>query len=435
MKKHTAIMLALLLLAVALVSCTDEEGVVSTEPETYTYETTPSTEPKPHTYETTPTTEPEPHTYETTPTTEPSIIELGTIQVSILLPDSWEVVRRAGTPLPGIEHTYDFRIIPPDGISLGTVTIGNTMRGSGLTAEELYIWHSTFAGGLLPRSVEDRIDYTRLSLINGAGIFSVLTDAALVGTIPPPNEYLYLGMLLASWDNGFIAHTTLLTNDTESFCFMLMQLAISFMEISFNLSDDVLTLEKWDEIRAAPVYDIAGLNLVNSDLTNREFLTEHILESTRGGIFRRERFSVPVVIGGEPHGSYRDGPDRVTWNAGGIGMVYNLLPSTDIHAILDTEVRRDIQRMQRNGFVISSDFAVRASADTKTAAFGLNMKLQGQLDAVYIYLLQDIPDSDYTLLLLFILFPYHWDAGDPAILAELSEHIGIDLMAYWPCLL
>jgi len=281
---------------------------------------------------------------------------------------------------------------------------------------------------ILPRAVEETAEYTRLPLNNGFGMFSVFTDAELVGTIPPPDEYLYMGLLLGSWDNGFIAHATLLTNDTDSFCFNLMLLALSLMEVSFNRLEYSLTLENWDEIRASPVYDILDFSLVGRNLADSEFLTAYTLESTRS----TERFSVPVIIGGEPYRPYRHGADEVIWDAEGFGLLYYLLPSTDIYALLDSEVSRDIQRLQRDGFFLSAGFPLRASIDAQAVAFGLNMELHGEPNAVYIYLLQSVPDSEYTLFLLLMLFPNYWSEGDPAILAELAEHIGIDLTAYWP---
>jgi len=169
------------------------------------------------------------------------------------------------------------------------------------------------------------------------------------------------------------------------------------------------------------VYDIVGLNILDHDLTDSEFLTEYVLESTQSG----ERFGIPVIIDGEPYRPYRHGTDEVIWNAGGIGMPYYLLPSTDIYSRMDSEVSRDIQRLQRDGFLISADFPLRTCADAETVVFGLNMKLHGEPNTVYLYLLQNSPDSEYALLLLLILFPNYWSEGDPAILAELSEHIGI----------
>jgi len=49
---------------------------------------------------------------DTVPIAEPSVIQFETIQVSIRLPDGWEITRDAGSPLPGVDRTYNFRLIP-----------------------------------------------------------------------------------------------------------------------------------------------------------------------------------------------------------------------------------------------------------------------------------------------------------------------------------
>ena len=124
--------------------------------------------------------------------------------------------------------------------------------------------------------------------------------------------------------------------------------------------------------------------------------------------------------------------DRVIWTAGGIGMMYHLEQSPGILDSLDNGVANSILRLGRDGFYISSGLPLRLSADNQTAVFGLNFELRGEPNAVYIYLLQSIPDSDYLLYLLLILFPNDWRAEDTGVLEELSAQIGIDLIAYWP---
>jgi len=152
------------------------------------------------------------------------------------LPDDWEIVRSAGLLLPFATRTYNFDIIPPDANeSYGIITIGNTVDGQPLTVEDFSLWQSVLEESILPRAVEETAAYTHLTLNNGFGIFSgIYTDADLVGTIPPPEEYMYLGIFLGNWDNGTIAHATLFTNDTESLSFNLMKLALTFMEVSFE---------------------------------------------------------------------------------------------------------------------------------------------------------------------------------------------------------
>lgn len=361
-------------------------------------------------------------------TNQAVVIAFETIQATIPLPKDWEIVPMAGSSLPGVERTYNVRLIPPNGESLAIVTIGNNMTLQRFTPEAFSVWYSALTEPILPRAVEEAAQFERLSLYNGSAVFAIFTDADLVGQTPPPDEYLYLGMFLGSWDNGFLAHASLLTNDTDSFDFNLMLFALSMMELSFNQREGSLTIEHWEEMQAVPVYDLVGLNLVNHNLENSDFLMEHILESTQNG----EHFSVPVISGGEPYRPYRHGTDEVIWNAGGIGMLYYLLPNADIHTLLDSEVSGDIHRLQRDGFVVNAKLPFRVSLDKQMAVFGFSMELHEEPNAVYIYIFQNIPDSEYVLFLLCILFPNYWSGEDAVILAELGAHIGLDLLAYWP---
>ena len=358
--------------------------------------------------------------------TEPTVIELGTVQVSILLPDDWEMIEQAGSPLPNVSQSYNFQLVPPDGTSFGIVTVGNTMFGQALPPDAFTAWYTTTSDIILPRAVEESAEFDSLLLRGGSGVFAVFTDAELVGTTPPPDEYLYLGMFLGNWDNGFLAHATLLTNDTESFDFQLMLLALSLMEISFTASEDSFTLADWDALFAAPLHDLTTLNLFDHDLSDSVFLMEYTLESTVDGI----PFSVPVITHGEAHRPYRHGTDEVIWDADGIGMLYYLLPSMDALDLLDAEVRHDMRRLQGDGFTLNTDHPVRTSADNQSAAFGFSMDWDGEYRVVYIYLLQNIPDSDYILFLQVMLFEDFWDEDDPAILAELSAYLGTDLLAF-----
>jgi len=358
---------------------------------------------------------------------ELTIIDLSTIQISILLPDDWEMIEQAGSFLPNVNQSYNFQLVPPDGETFGIVTVGNTMLGQALPAETFTAWHTTLTETILPRAVEESAEFDSLLLRGGSGLFAVFTDAELVGTTPPPDEYLYLGMFLGNWDNGFLAHATLLTNDTESFDFQLMLLALSLMEISFTASEDSFTLADWDDIRAMPPYELTSLNLFGHDLTDSTFLMEYTLESTVDGT----PFVVPVITHGEAHLPHRHRPDEVIWDAEGIGMLYYLIPATDVLDLLDLNVRHDMGRLQGDGFTLRTDHPLMTDADNQSAAFGFDMAWDGAYRVTYIYLLQNIPESNYILLLQIMLFEdYFQDEEDPFILFELSERIGINLLAF-----
>ncbi|MDR2546184.1 MAG: hypothetical protein LBC96_01575 [Lachnospiraceae bacterium] len=167
---------------------------------------------------------------------EVKIIQFDTITVSILLPKDWEIIYYNGGPdLPHVEQSYTFEIYPSTGDALGLVTVGNTMRDDVLSEEEFGLWFSSFTERFLPFSVEETAEVTNYSLRNGYGVLSIFTDAALVGTIPPPDEYLYLGLFLGSWGDGFVLHSSLLSNEIDSFEMTLMLLALMHISFSHNI--------------------------------------------------------------------------------------------------------------------------------------------------------------------------------------------------------
>ena len=207
---------------------------------------------------------------------------------------------------------------------------------------------------------------------------------------------------------------------------LLIILVITILAVVVSAcSVQSMSMEEWEEIKREPEHDLIGLNFLDHNLEDSEFLMEYVLESSQTG----ERFVVSVVSHGEP---YREEVGHVIWNSGGIGMLYYLISNQNIFEILDEEVSRDILRMGRDGLLVSTNSYVRMSEDGQMAAFGLEMEIRGRPNAAYIYLLQAIPDSDYSMFLLFILFYNYWSEEDPEILEELSEHIGVDLMSYWP---
>jgi len=49
---------------------------------------------------------------------------------------------------------------------------------------------------------------------------------------------------------------------------------------------------------------------------------------------------------------------------------------------------------------------------------------------VMLYLAQNVPGSNDVVVLDILLFPHLWEEYDEEVLAELSQHIGLDLRAY-----
>ena len=225
MKRNLAIMIALILLVVGFVGCAGEAASGPAEPEVQPNDSAPAEPSSDLSSE--PSGEPSGDL-----SSEPSIIQFETVQIGIRLPDDWVIVRDAGTPIPYAEQTYNFTLLPPDGESIGIVTIGTTQDREPLADDDFYSWLSTRVNQFLPRAAEDTAVYTQLMLNNGSGVYSVLTDADLVGTVPQPDEYMYIGMFFGNWDNCAIAYATLLTNDKDGFYFNLMLLSLALMDIS-----------------------------------------------------------------------------------------------------------------------------------------------------------------------------------------------------------
>ena len=363
---------------------------------------------------------------ESTLAMEHHTIQFDTGEVSIALPEGWTVERARGSILPFAVQTYNLNLISPQGVKeSGIITLGRAIGGSAISDEEFNLWYTTKVTRILPRAVEEEGDFIEKEVDDGRAIYATFTDAALVGTTPPPDEWIYLSLYFANYNDGYLVFASLFTDELYSEYHKLMLSAVASMKISLEALPESMSVEEWEEIKKEPVVDLIGLNLLNHDLEDSEFLIEYLLESDQTG----EQFVVSVVATGVP---YREEVGHVIWNSGGIGMLYYLVSNQDILEILDEEVSRDILRMGRDGFLVSSDSHVRTSEDGRTAAFGLKMEIAGWPEAAYIYLIEEIPGSDYSLFLLFILFYHHWSEEDPEILEELSEHIGIDLMEYWP---
>jgi len=91
-----------------------------------------------------------------------------------------------------------------------------------------------------------------------------------------------------------------------------------------------------------------------------------------------------------------------------------------------------IAGMRAMGAVIHDITPLRMSDDRQTAAFALDMVSPAGESVILVYLLQNLPDSDYVLFLGLALYTDLWTEEDGAILEELGWHIGLDLMGYLP---
>jgi len=158
----------------------------------------------------------------------PVIVPLETGEVSIMLPEGWEVVLDEGTPVPMTEQTYNLNLIPPPGVkALCTVTVGKLEGGEPLDAEDFFKLVSSRILLILPDAVEDTADYKPAEVYDGDGVYCVLTDASLVGRELPADEYLYVAVFFANYKNGCLTYASLLTDDTDSESFENMLAAVT----------------------------------------------------------------------------------------------------------------------------------------------------------------------------------------------------------------
>jgi len=363
---------------------------------------------------------------ESKPVIERRTIQLETGEVSIALPSDWEIVLAEGTSVPYAGQTYDLKLLPPsDEKVMGIITIGSTLDGHQLSTGEFYSLYSTSVESLLPEAVEDTAEYVEIKVNEGNAVYAILTNASLVGKSLSPDEYLFLTRFFANYKNGIILYASLLSDDLECESYKVMLDAVASVEASFYPVNISFNLKDWEKVKAAPLYDLDNLDLTSLDLSESEYLMEYVLESVRGG----ERYEVPVITAGE---FYRSDIESFVWVTDGIGMIYALESGSDVMECMDYKVSYDIQDLIKDGFILDADLPLRVSADYQSAVYGLSMDLSGKPNAVYIYLLQNIPDTDHILSLLIILFPNHWSNDDSMTLAELNEYIGVDLAAYWP---
>ena len=115
---------------------------------------------------------------------------------------------------------------------MAIVTIGEIVGRQPFTAEAFVRLYTTRIAQILPRAVEETAEYIDVVLNNGNGVYTILTDASLIGATLSPDEYLYLAMFFANYSNGYVTYATLLTDDPDSESFMIMLDAVTSIEVS-----------------------------------------------------------------------------------------------------------------------------------------------------------------------------------------------------------
>jgi len=421
MKKILAMILAVTLLLLTLTGCDSQEPNEPKGPEKLSHENVLEADSIPD--------EPEAPPEDVLPAMERITIQLDTGEVSISLPTGWQVNRSEGTIMPFTTRTYDLELVPPSGEkALGIITIGATIDGQPFSGEDFYSLYSARSEALLHIAVEDVAEYTKVMVEDGYGVYTVLTDASLVGTTPPDDEYLFLTIFHANYNSGYITYASILVDDLESESYKIMLNAVTSIEASFEPSASSLGLGGWDWIMAAPVYDLDDFDLLNHDLANSEYLMEYMLESERLG----ENLKITVHTAGEQYIPNVQEPDSIIWSTDGIGLLYYIVPSTGILETLSDSVTNDIRGLEASGFYLYAHLPLRVSENEQSAVFGLNVDIYGEPNVVYLYMLQEIPDTDYTLLLVLMPFYGYIDVNDIYVIRELSDLIGIDISDYIP---
>ncbi|MCL2721763.1 MAG: hypothetical protein FWD47_10555 [Treponema sp.] len=148
--------------------------------------------------------------------------------INIDIPDNWQIRRERGTPISGAVRTYDLIIIPPSnekGFLRITVGLNGTRRPLPLQQFERLV--ESRVSMLLPFAVEEKAIYHNIQINNGTGKYCKLTDASLVNKTPDPDDYIYLGIYFANYNNGSIIYSTLLADEINNLIFQNMLRIVS----------------------------------------------------------------------------------------------------------------------------------------------------------------------------------------------------------------
>ena len=172
------------------------------------------------------------------------------------------------------------------------------------------------------------------------------------------------------------------------------------------------------------IYDLAGLNLIDHDLGDSTLL-EHVTLRTFLG---RDVAEVTIIRGGNMS-EIDDGFILSADEDWAVGMFYSVRRH---EAAVDSVIREMEQDKEYDFFEPDSVLtagSVHASTDEQMA---MMVMLEEDTDGfvfLYVYMAQNVPDSDDVVVLCIWLTLGFFEARDERIIAELSEHIGIDFQA------
>ena len=156
---------------------------------------------------------------------ETIVLQRRQLSIKLNVPQNWRVTReQRGTPIPFFNQTYNLRFeLPSNEKAVFLITVGRTQTGEPITTEQFDRLVEGRISTLLPHAVEDTASYKNVTINSGYGRYCTLTDSSLVNKQIPPDEYLYLTMYFANYNNGCLVFATFLADeiDTETFNLVL----------------------------------------------------------------------------------------------------------------------------------------------------------------------------------------------------------------------
>jgi len=172
------------------------------------------------------------------------------------------------------------------------------------------------------------------------------------------------------------------------------------------------------------IHDLTGLNLIDHDLGDSTRLEQATLRTMQG----RDIVDVTVISGEDIE--IEDGfifSNSETWS---IVMFY---ADRQRETAVDSAIR-SMEQDKEDSIILDADSTltigpVRASADEQTAMLIVREETPDGFVAFHIYMAQNIPNSNTVVVLTLWLWADFFEGQDRRILAELSDHIGVDFQA------
>lgn len=138
--------------------------------------------------------------------------------------------------------------------------------------------------------------------------------------------------------------------------------------------------------------------------------------------------TVPAIRGAE---AFSFGSDHVAMDAGAIELYYGLVSGYDIFEVMEVLAAENRPIMDDEDVIVGQVFPEIRSVDGSAIVSGFSMDMFGEV-LVLLNLVQDIPDSDYVLSMVMLLYEGFWTLEDSIILDELGDHFGVDISVILP---